>query len=333
MLRWGLLLLIGSGPGRDPSRADPGWPPQTQHVPHHQIHMRKIAAIREDIPMTWTLTDDVDEYLTTVSPFLAGDPVTETVMLTLARSLEERGVDAFGQDKPLMGWWAGPAGETSAALVQMPGRPLFVSRSPVAALDDLDSVLALHAERIREVRVGAAQEDVVSVGVLRRTGKAPTPLIRTRLYQLGWLVDPEPMPEGAAFLATADDLPLAADWVGAFLTDVGEADTADQIVAQTRERIGRGEIRLWRRADGVAVAMATLSAPIEGMSRISLVYTPREHRRRGYAGAVTAALGRIAVDAGTERILLFTDLANPTSNALYQRLGFQPVADSVVLSL
>ncbi|HEV2635457.1 MAG TPA: GNAT family N-acetyltransferase [Actinocrinis sp.] len=283
--------------------------------------------------MTWTLTDDLDEYLATAEPFLAEDPVTETVLLTLARSLRVRGVDAFGDDKPLMGWWTGPDGSVEAALVQLPTRPLFLSRGPAEAVDAVDELLARYAHRIPQIRVSAGQEDAISVGVLRRTGKAPTPYLRNRLYRLGQLVVPTPMPAGSAELPADEDLELTTEWYGAFCTEVGEPDTPEQLAAQTRERIDRGEIRLWRRPDGVPVAMAALSAPIESMSRISLVYTPKDNRRRGYAGAVTATLCQIAIESGIEHILLFTDLANPTSNALYQRIGFQQVSDAVVLTL
>jgi predicted GNAT family acetyltransferase len=295
--------------------------------------VREAEAMDQDGSMTWTLTEDLGEFLASAEPFLADDPVAETVLLTLTRSLRERGVHDFGQDKPLMGWWADPSAQPAAILLQMPGRPLHLSCAPSAPAEGLADVLARHTDRISEVRVSVEQEDAVSAGVFRRTGKPPIPLIRTRLYRLGQLVRPSALPDGAAHLATAADQDLATGWFGSFLAAVGESETPEQVAAQIRERIVRREIYLWRRPDGVATAMAALSVPIERMSRISLVYTPKEHRRRGYAGAITAALSRLALDAGTERILLVTDLANLTSNALYQRIGYQPVSDSVILTL
>jgi predicted GNAT family acetyltransferase len=70
---------------------------------------------------------------------------------------------------------------------------------------------------------------------------------------------------------------------------------------------------------------------VAGMARVAPVYTPPEHRGRGYGAAATAAVSRAALDAGTEELLLYTDLANPTSNRLYARLGYKPVEDSVAL--
>jgi predicted GNAT family acetyltransferase len=68
------------------------------------------------------------------------------------------------------------------------------------------------------------------------------------------------------------------------------------------------------------------------MARVAPVYTPVEHRGRGFGAAATATVTRAALDDGVEEILLYTDLANPTSNRLYARLGYKPVEDSVSLS-
>lgn len=54
---------------------------------------------------------------------------------------------------------------------------------------------------------------------------------------------------------------------------------------------------------------------------------PAHLRGRGYAGAATAEVSRAALASGADEVLLFTDLANPTSNGLYQRIGYRPVAD------
>ena len=68
------------------------------------------------------------------------------------------------------------------------------------------------------------------------------------------------------------------------------------------------------------------------MVRVGPVYTPPERRGRGYAGAVTVAVSQASLDAGVREVVLYTDLANPTSNALYQRLGYRPVEDRVIFS-
>ena len=144
----------------------------------------------------------------------------------------------------------------------------------------------------------------------------------TCLYRLGTLTPPSPMPPGAARGAGPADQDLVARWMTAFFTDIGEGHPAAPALPD--------DVTLWA-TEGVPVALATRSRPAHGMVRIQHVYTPPEHRRRGFAGAVTAAAARAALDAGATEVVLNADLANPTSNALYRRLGFQPVEDRTVV--
>ena len=87
---------------------------------------------------------------------------------------------------------------------------------------------------------------------------------------------------------------------------------------------------VWK-VEGVPVAQASARPVVAGMSRIGPVYTPPQHRRHGYASAVTAAASQWALDEGAQRVLLFTDLANPTTNRLYPRIGYRPVYDALEL--
>jgi hypothetical protein len=68
------------------------------------------------------------------------------------------------------------------------------------------------------------------------------------------------------------------------------------------------------------------------MVRVGPVYTPPEFRGHGYASAATAAASQQALDAGASEVLLFTDLANPVSNSIYQRIGYRAVEDRIVLA-
>ncbi|WP_370467209.1 GNAT family N-acetyltransferase [Streptomyces sp. 5-10] len=98
----------------------------------------------------------------------------------------------------------------------------------------------------------------------------------------------------------------------------------DDVAAQVDDKLGHDGITVWE-LDGRPVACAGISRTIADMARVALVYTPPELRGRGYAGAATAAVSRAARAAGVKEVLLFADLDNLTSNALYQRLGYRPV--------
>jgi len=92
-----------------------------------------------------------------------------------------------------------------------------------------------------------------------------------------------------------------------------------------------GRLILWQ-VDGEPASIASVSEVIGGVARIGQVYTPATHRNRGYGSAVTAAATRLAQERGASSVILFTDLANPTSNSVYIKLGFQPVEDKVLLA-
>jgi predicted GNAT family acetyltransferase len=79
------------------------------------------------------------------------------------------------------------------------------------------------------------------------------------------------------------------------------------------------------------VSLAGRHKAAAGQARVGPVYTPPELRGRGFGGAATIAVTRAALDDGADGVVLFTDLANPTSNTLYQRLGYRRISDWAVL--
>jgi predicted GNAT family acetyltransferase len=79
------------------------------------------------------------------------------------------------------------------------------------------------------------------------------------------------------------------------------------------------------------VSLAARTPAVAGVARIAPVYTPPEHRRHGYATAVTAACTADALARDAERVVLYTDLADPSANAMYQRIGFRPIGGRRVM--
>jgi predicted GNAT family acetyltransferase len=118
-------------------------------------------------------------------------------------------------------------------------------------------------------------------------------------------------------------------WFTAFEAETGEP--GGDAAARVDERLSHDGLHVWEAPDGAAAAMAATSRLVVGMMRVSAVYTPPERRRQGLAAAVTAAASRSALDAGATDVLLFTDLANPTTNRIYQQIGYGPVEDRVSL--
>ena len=90
-------------------------------------------------------------------------------------------------------------------------------------------------------------------------------------------------------------------------------------------RIANRDIYIWE--DGCSACMAAQTRPTAHGIGVSLVYTPADLRRKGYASASVAALSQMLLDSGRSFCALFADLANPTVNHIYQAIGYVPVAD------
>jgi hypothetical protein len=275
--------------------------------------------------MPWRTTNDLDQFDAVAGALPRADPVRNTLLLTAVDNLRVRGTHAYGDDDPVFGWWEAPDSAVTAVLLRTPPWPLIVSTIPSEALDSLVDILVtvdcFNAER--------RLADALAERIRDRIGAALDLGRQTRLYRLDGLIPPDPSPAGQARVATPADRDLLVRWYEAFGDEVGESRSNAEEV--TDDKLSYGGMLLWE-VGGNAVCMAGRSRPQAGMVRIGPVYTPPDGRRRGYAGALTAEISRQSLDLVVE-VLLFTDLANPTSNAVYQRIGYRPVEDRVVYCL
>ncbi|MCX6028966.1 MAG: GNAT family N-acetyltransferase [Chloroflexi bacterium] len=149
--------------------------------------------------------------------------------------------------------------------------------------------------------------------------------MRERVYELRQVIPPAD-PGGGLRLATESDLELAAAWAVAFILEAGLADPPEQTRKNMATKIADRMLYLWE-VGGVPVSLAAGTRPGVHCISVGPVYTPPEHRCRGYASACVAALSRRLLDSGWEFCTLFTNLANPTSNSIYQKIGYRPVCD------
>ncbi len=279
--------------------------------------------------MAWTLTDDVSAYHAVAGSFLTQAPERHTVLLTVLARLRRLGPAAFGTSAPLLGWWT-RHGRVGAAVLQTPPHPMLITPLPGASADELAAALAARQATLSGVNGAEADAVAFARAWSALTAQDYQVRQRQRLHRLGKLVPPDPAPAGMARIATDADAAIANAWHQEFAAETGqEAGSSDRLV---RDRLDAGQILLWQVA-GEPVSMAGVSEVLAGVARVGPVYTPAGCRGRGYGGAVTAAISQLALQRGASSVVLFTDLANPISNALYLKLGYLPVEDRVVLSL
>ncbi len=275
--------------------------------------------------------DDVRAFAQRAEPFLLANEAAHCLALGLLTTLRAQ-PDAFGLDAPYYALVEDDAGAIVQTAMRTP--PFNVILSLPAANANLDDSLALIAADTQALYpdlpgvLGAAALSMAFAAEWeRRTGIPGAVSMRERIYQIEQVNPVEGVP-GAMRRAAPSDRKLVAAWIAAFSAEahtepVEPLDWADRIIAADPAMRG---MYLWEHG-GSAVSFAGYNAPTAHGIRIGPVYTPPELRGHGYASALTAALTQMLLDGGRRFCFLFTDLANPTSNKIYQAIGYRPVVD------
>ncbi len=262
--------------------------------------------------------DDARPFHAAVTPFAVRAEAENNLIIGLSAQLIAGTVAA--PEPPLL-LLVRDAGEIVGAAFRTVPFPIVLSTMAPGTAREVAARL-----RAREVTLTGAigPSDVASAftAAWHAPGAAPPVFCAMRVYRLDQVLAAPPTP-GGMVAATADDFERVMEWRRAFASETHERAAADPEIA--RRRIDAGEIMLWR--DGAPVAMAGFGGPTPNGIRVNLVYTPPEFRRRGYATALVSEMSRRLLAGGRRFCFLFTDLANPTSNGVYQRIGYRPVCD------
>ena len=267
--------------------------------------------------------DDLGTFAASVREFLEQREAENGLMLGL---LGARPGDSSG-DGPIM-VRAAADGQTVFVAFRR-GPHLVVTRGPDVALVATAARLGALGLEVPGV-IGPAREAESFAQIwAEQMGCTARLVVKQRLYQLTQVTWPQGVPGNMRALGTADS-DLAARWGQAFDAEclpAYERRSLDQARDKSASRIADGNLFAWQ-VDGEPVAMAGLTRPTARTIAINSVYTPPERRRRGFATALVAALSEEGLHRGKQACILYTDLANPTSNSIYQKIGYRPVFDS-----
>ena len=148
--------------------------------------------------------------------------------------------------------------------------------------------------------------------------------MRQRIYQLR-AVKHHDYPSGCFRRASAEDLSCAAKWMASFQKECFDSPITAEFTKTAQSMIENGHLYFWD--DPLPVSMAAFTRPTKNGITVSYVYTPPEFRKKGYASAVVASLSSLALENGKQFCTLYTDLSNPTSNSIYQKIGYEFVAE------
>jgi len=225
-------------------------------------------------------------------------------------------------------------GETVAAAVMTPPFPLVLS---LCETEEAFGLLTADVRAFLPEVTGVNSPNALPFAEAwqRLTGESYEITLSERCYKLERPRPPEGV-AGQARRATAADLTLLTYWHMAFVNEAvpWEESGAEAMRRDLERRLSLAPdvagTLIWE-VEGEPVCFVGYGSPTPNSMRIAPVYTPPEHRRQGYASACTAAACRQVLDSGKAFVTLFADLANPTSNHVYQAIGFEPVCDAQVI--
>ncbi|PWR05438.1 GNAT family N-acetyltransferase [Micromonospora acroterricola] len=270
------------------------------------------------------LTEDLAPFAAAADAWLRREPVLHNVLLTLVADRLSGHVPLSGDERFVR---VVDGGATVGAAVHTPPRGPLVGAASTAAARALAEHFVRAAPPLAEVHGPVPAVAEFAEWYADRADRLAVPGAAQRIFRLD-AVRPPVGVAGRARPATAADRDLLIAWATAYaaetMPDGPPVDAAGQIDA----RLPHGDLLwLWER-DAVPVSTAWLSRPVAGVVRVSGVYTPSEWRGRGHASACVAHASGHALNGGATACTLYTDLSNPTSNKIYQALGYRPLTDA-----
>lgn len=270
---------------------------------------------------------DAQGFLAQAGEFLGAREAEHNLILGLCSRLER---DPLMYGEPPYFAVAEDEGRVVGVTMRTPPHNLIVSE-----LEE-DAAVGAFVEDVRDVFdtlpgvVGPKARTAQFANVWRAaTGATPRLEIAQRIFSADHVDDPRPTP-GAMRDYEPADRELTIRWMDEFVAealpeDAAQPESSAEFVDRREEDPEAGLV-VWE--DERPVSMAGFGGRTPNGIRIGPVYTPQDLRGRGYASALTAALTQRLLDSGLRFCFLYTDLANTTSNSIYQRIGYRAVADA-----
>ena len=275
---------------------------------------------------------DAATFLRDASTFLVEREAQHCLMLGVAGNIARGSFDM--PPDGYLGIVRDEEGEVVAAALMTTPWKMVVSEvedrhlSAVAAALAEDIATSQAAQAFSGVLGGIPVAHAIVEAWCRPRDLVPAVSMREHIYRIERLVEPPPI-EGAARRATTADRDLLVDWVADFQAEALGDQSRESAALGVDRALSRGERTYWLwEVDGAPVSVAASAGPTPNGIRIGPVYTPRDHRGHGYASAVTAAVTKAELAVpGRRFVFLFTDIGNPTSNKIYQAIGYERVGD------
>jgi len=268
---------------------------------------------------------DAEKFLARVQPVLLTEEVKNSLLLGIAHRLRKLPIE---ERVPYLATVDDEPGLLLAALMTPPFNLVLAAQGeqPDAAMLELIQYVRVQQWPIPGVRASVPLVDHFARLWTEQTGQQAELTMRQSTFELTHVISPPPVP-GHFRQAVEADYDLLTRWTTAFIAEALNKTESEDIPQATLSRIRAGDLFVWESNTGEVVSMAERTRPIVNVITIALVYTPPELRGKGYAANCVAALSQHLLNNGWSTCSLTTDLANPTSNYIYQKMGYRPVFD------
>ena len=262
-----------------------------------------------------------------VAPHLRGDETRNSLCLGVSYALQNVPENCLYQSALFDG-----AELEGACLVCQNSESKSLLPSPVGSKEAAKALLEkLEATGVPyDCLIGDEATVAIYQQLLEATGRKTSVAMGQGVYSCSRVAMPK-NPQGLGMRpATAADADLVARWVEGFGQDALPPDLRANAAEYTQALLATTGVFLLER-DGEAISMAAPVRDIGTSCGITLIYTPKALRQHGYASLLTAMLTQHFLDAGKREVSLFTDLANPTSNSIYKKIGYEFIGNATHL--
>ena len=272
--------------------------------------------------------DDAATFLRIAGPLLERDEARNQLPLAIAATITVH-PDAY----EVVRYWVALDGDrpVAAALRTEPHNLVLADPESGADLEPLLVAVLADDPAVPGIVGNAPDVDAAASSLARSSGRAAERTLAQGVYALTWVED-VPRAPGAHRRTDETDRPLLLEWFAAFEEEALPHHVPDRAghrrALDTRFSSDASGLWLWEDG-GVPVSLAGFSGPTPTGIRVGPVYTPPSHRRRGYATTLVADLSQWLLGQGYRSCFLYTDLSNPTSNHIYEAIGYRQVAEAI----
>ena len=285
----------------------------------------------EESPLHPTIFASTREFLQRAEPFLLQREVEHNLMLGLCAQLI--GGNTMYEERPFHCVIETAAGEVVAAALRTPPYHLILSHVEKEAALPVLAGACLAAEQDLTGVLGKPEFAQKFTKTWRARGGQEFRLkMRQMLHRLDEVIPARPPILGEMRVATIVDVAMLEHWFVAFQGEAFGREASEWFSQKARRglksRLAQTPARHFLWWDGVRpVCWVSYTPTTVRVARVAPVYTPPSERGRGYASALVAAVSQLLLDRGFQYCSLYTDLANPTSNAIYRRIGYEPLCE------